>query len=106
MYYNEKRMNLHNVLHSSHTDLQGRDRDTGTENRCVDTGAGWEWDELGVGTDLYALLSMEWMTNEELLCGAGSSAQCTVLTWMGGKSKGDRIYVYIWLIHLACAVGS
>ena len=94
-------MNLHNVLHSSHTD-----RDTGTENRCVDTGAGWEWDELGVGTDLYALLSMEWMTNEELLCGAGSSAQCTVLTWMGGKSKGDRIYVYIWLIHLACAVGS
>ena len=39
------------------------------------------------------------ITNENLLYSTGNSTQCSVVTWVGRKSKKEGIYVYIWLIH-------
>ena len=39
------------------------------------------------------------MTNENLLYSTGNCTQCSVVTYMGWKSKTEGIYVYIWLTH-------
>ena len=37
-----------------------------------------------IGIDVYALLCVKQIASGNLLYTAGSSAQCSVMTWMGG----------------------
>ena len=50
------------------------------------------------------LLYLEWITNKDLLCSTGESAQCYVAIRMGGEFGGECIHIYIWLspfpVHL------
>ena len=67
-----------------------------------------------LGTDMYTLLYLTWMTNKDLLHSTGKSAQRYVAAWMGGETKGERIHVYVWLSpfavhqklsqHCSCAI--
>ena len=38
--------------------------------------------------DAYTLLYLQWITNEDLLCSSGNSAQCYVANWMRGEFGG------------------
>ena len=51
--------------------------------------------------DMYTLLNLKWIMNKDLLYSAGNSAECYVSAWMGGKSGGEWICVYVWLNPLA-----
>ena len=60
-------------------------------------GDGMSWE---IGTDVDALLCVKQIASGNLLYSAGSSAQRSVMTWMGGMRvvKGNprgRTYVYI-----------
>ena len=48
------------------------------------------------GIDMYTLLYLKWITNKDLLCSTGNSAQCSVAAWMGREFRGEWIHVYIW----------
>ena len=68
------------------------------------TGGGEGWREGIVsefGIDMYTLLYLKRITNKDLLCSTGNSAQCYVAAWMGGESGGERIHVYVWLSYFA-----
>ena len=56
------------------------------------------------GMDMYTLLHLKWITNQDLLCRTGNSAQCYLEDWMGGEFGGEWIHVYVWLgpftVHL------
>ena len=58
--------------------------------------------ELGMGMD--TLLYLKWITNKALIYSTWNSAQCRVAAWVGGKSGGGWIHVYVWLspftVHL------
>ena len=43
--------------------------------------------EFGMG--MYTLLYLKWITNKDLLCSIGNSAQCYVAAWMGGEFGMD-----------------
>ena len=45
------------------------------------------------GIDVYTLLCLKWITNNDLLHRTGNSAQCSVAAWRGGKFGGDWIHV-------------
>ena len=53
------------------------------------------------GINMYTLLYLKWITNEDLLYGTGNSAQCYVAAWMGGEFGGEWIHVYLWLTCFA-----
>ena len=57
-----------------------------------------------LGTDLYTLLYLTWMTNKGLLYGTENSAQHYMTAWMGGEAKGEWVHAYVWLrpfaVHL------
>ena len=53
------------------------------------------------GKFFYTLLYLKWITNKDLLCRTGNSAQCYVRAWMGGGFGGERIHVYVRLSPLA-----
>ena len=58
----------------------------------------WQWEGVMVGefeTDIYTLLYLRWMTNQDLLYRTGISAQCYVAAWKGVGFGGERIDVYI-----------
>ena len=46
------------------------------------------------GINIYTLLYLKWITNKDLLCSTGSSAQCL---WQPGweESLGENGYMYI-----------
>ena len=54
--------------------------------------------------DMYTLSYLKWISNKDLLCSSGNSAQCYVAAWTGGGFGGEWIHVYIWLspfiVHL------
>ena len=50
--------------------------------------------EFGIYT--YTLLYLKWITNKDLLCSTGNSAQCPVAAWMEGEFGGEWIHVYTW----------
>ena len=56
------------------------------------------------GMDMYTLLYLKRITNKEVLCSTGNSAQCYVAAWMGREFGGEWIHVYVWLnpfaVHL------
>ena len=43
--------------------------------------------------DMYTLLYLKWITNKDLLCSTGDSAQCSVPVWME-RSIGENGYMY------------
>jgi len=53
-------------------------------------GMNWE-----IGIDVYTLLCVKQMTNENLLYSTGNSTQHSVVIQMGRKSKKEGTYVYI-----------
>ena len=55
----------------------------------------WERDSYGVWVDVYTLLYLKWITNKDLVCGTGNSAQCYVAAWMGG-GLGENRYMYMY----------
>ena len=59
-------------------------------------GINWE-----TGTDIHTLLCIQWMAGDSLLYSMGSSARCSVVTWMGRKFKREGICVCMWLVHFA-----
>ena len=50
---------------------------------------------------MYSLLYLKWITNKDLLCSTGNSAQRDVAAWMGGEFRGEWIHAYVWLSPLA-----
>ena len=71
----------------------------------VTGGEGWrEGIVREFGIDMYTLLHLKSITNKDALHSTGNSAQCYVASWMGGKSGGEWIHVYVWLgcfaVHL------
>ena len=47
------------------------------------------------GMDIYTLLYLKWITNKDLLCSIGNSAQCYVAAWMK-RSLGENGYMYMY----------
>ena len=47
--------------------------------------------------DMYTLLYLKWITNQDLLYSTGNSAQCYVAAWMGEEFGGEWKRVYVWL---------
>ena len=45
--------------------------------------------------DIRTLLYLKWITNKDLLCSAGNSAQCYVAAWMK-RSLGENGYMYMY----------
>ena len=43
----------------------------------------------GSGMDMSTLLYLKWITNKDLLCSTGNSAECYVAAWMGGEFGGE-----------------
>ena len=51
---------------------------------------GEEWGEgREFGTDIYTLLHLKWITNKDLLCSTGNSAQCYAAASMGREFGGE-----------------
>ena len=48
-----------------------------------------------IGIDIYTLLYIEDITNNNLLYSTGNSAQYPVMGYMEKESKKERIYVYL-----------
>ena len=61
----------------------------------------WEGTVREFGMDMYTLLYLKWITNDDLLDSTGNSAQCYVAAWVGGESGGEWIHVYVWLSPFA-----
>ena len=63
----------------------------------------WGGDDWEIGIDMYTLLMLciKQITNESLLYSTGNSTQCSAVTEVGRKSKKERVYVYVQLIHFA-----
>ena len=59
------------------------------------------------GTDTYKLLilGVKEITDENLLYGTRNSSRCSVVTYVGRKSKQEGIYVYVKLIHMDINLG-
>ena len=55
-------------------------------------GVGINWE---VGTDIYTLLYIKWITNKDLLYSTGNSTQYSVMTYMGKESKKEWMYVFV-----------
>ena len=51
--------------------------------------------------DMYTLLYLEWITNKDLLYSTGSSARCSVATWLGAEFGGGWVHVDVWLSPFA-----
>ena len=46
--------------------------------------------------DMYTLLYLKWITNEDLLYSTWNSAQCYVAAWVREGLGGEWIHVYVW----------
>ena len=53
------------------------------------------------GKVMFTLLYLKRITSKVLLYSTWNSAQCYVAAWMGGRSGGGRILVYVWLSPFA-----
>ena len=59
-------------------------------------GEGWEEGIVReFGMDVYTLLYLKWITNKDLLCSTGNSAECYVAAWMGVGFRGEWVCVYV-----------
>ena len=51
--------------------------------------------------DMYTLLYLKWITNQDLLYNTENSTQCYEAVWMGREFGGEWAYVYVWLSPFA-----
>ena len=74
--------------------LQKRKRGTDVENKHGHQGEGWGWNELGDQDWQMHITDTVYETekNENLLYSTGSSARCSVVTYMGKKYKNEGIW--------------
>ena len=71
--------------------LQNRKRFTGLENELMVEGERVQ----DFGKVVCTLLYLKWMTNKDLLCQIGNSAQCCVPVWTGGAlGENGNMYMY------------
>ena len=61
----------------------------------------WEGTVREFGMDMYTLLHLKWITNEDLLHSTENPVQCYAAAWVGGESRGEWIHVYVWLSPFA-----
>ena len=54
-----------------------------------------------IGIDIYTILCIKQVTNENQLYGTRNSTQCSVETKMGRKSKKEGTCVYVEVTHFA-----
>ena len=69
-----------------------------TMDTKVGSGGGMYWK---IGIDIYTLLFIKQLINENLPYSPGISTQCSVVVCMGRVSKKEWIYIYVQLIHFA-----
>ena len=63
------------------TYLQIRNRDTDIENKCMETKGGrWGGMNWEIGINIYVLLCIKLIINENLLYSTGNLIQCSVVT--------------------------
>ena len=55
------------------------------------------------GMDMYALLYLKQITNNNLLYSSLNSAGCYVAAWIGGEFEGEWIHVHLCLESLCCS---
>ena len=72
------------------------ERDSQTENLMVVRGQGGGKDGAeGIirefGLDTYTLLYLRWITDRDLPCSTGNSAQCSMPAWKGGESGEESV---------------
>ena len=60
------------------------------ESGSSEAGISWE-----TGVDIYTLLYIKQITNNNLPYSTGNSSQYSVMTYMGKESKKEWIYVYL-----------
>ena len=77
------------------TNLFPKQKQTDLESELVVVlGEGWRLDrEFWI--NVYTLLYLKWITNKDLLCSTGNSAQCYVAAWMG-EEFGENGYMYTY----------
>ena len=62
-------------------------------NVWIPRGKGRWWGELGVWGNIYTVLCIKWIADENLLCSTGNSSQCSAVTECGGNPKKEGVYV-------------
>ena len=55
------------------------------------SGQGWEGINLEIGIDIYTVLYIKYITNEDLLYSTENSTQNSVMTYLGKESKKEGI---------------
>ena len=73
------------------TYLQNRSRGTDVENKLMVTKGWWGGIHWKIGTDIYILLYIKYITNKDLLYSTGNSTQYSAVTHMGKESKKIRV---------------
>ena len=83
--------------------LQNRKRLTDWENKLMVASRGRMRGKAGreFGMDMNTLVYLKWVTNKDLLCSTGNSAQRYVAAWMGGEFGGESSHVCAWLSPFA-----
>ena len=56
------------------------------------------------GVDMYTMLCLKWITNEDTLHSTWNSARCYVAAWMGGACGGAWMRVYVHLSPFAVSL--
>ena len=79
------------------TYLQNSNRLTDLEQKLTAAIGEERWEGIGseFERDMYTLRYLKWITNKDLLCITGNSAQCYVAAWMGGEFGGEWMHVYV-----------
>ena len=52
--------------------------------------------------DMYTVLYLKWVSNNDLLNSTWNSAQCYVAAWVGGDFGGEWIHVYMYGSESLC----
>ena len=55
----------------------------------------WEGTVREFGMDMYTLLHLKWITNEDLLHSTENPVQCYAAAWVGGESRGRWIHANV-----------
>ena len=63
----------------------------------------WEGIVREFGMDMYTLIHLKWITNEDLLDSTGTFSQCYVAAWLGGVSGGSMDICICMAESLCCS---
>ena len=86
--WNLKRNDTNELTYKTEIDSQTQRKNFGCW--CQERGEGCrEGIVREFGRDMYTLLYLKWITNKDLLCSTGNSAQCYVAAWIGEEFGGE-----------------